>query len=194
MLARSLVLFAALVLTVAACQKAKPPAPDERWPVPPVPALANPPKAPLPPAALPQPASPAQAAAKAAEPVAPCEVELSGQLTATAPAGQFVAIYVARGDCMAADAHTLARVIAAEDGKFFSEVFVPCGWQLSLCAAYEARDFENPAPKPTTHFGKLPRDLAAVGEGEVEFKELNWSLADGPQRVFAAPRPVDTAK
>lgn len=188
MLVRSFVLFAATAAVLVACQKAPPPTPDERWPVPPVPAL------PAPKVPLPQAASPAQAAAKAAEPVAPCEVELSGQLTATAPAGQVLAVYVARGDCLAADAHTLARIVASEDGKFFTEVFVPCGWQLSLCAAREARDFENPAPKPTDHYGKLPRDLSAVGEGEIEFKELNWALADGPQRVFATPRPVDAAK
>jgi len=180
-------------LALGACQKAPPPTPDERWPVPPVPALPAP-KVPLGHAALPEGVSPVQAAAKAAEPVAPCEVELSGQLTATAPAGQVLAIYVARGDCLAGDAHCLARVVASEDGKFFTEVFVPCGWQLSLCAAREARDFENQAPKPTSHYGKLPRDLSAVGEGEIEFKELNWSLADGPQRLFPAPRPVDAAK
>ncbi|MBI5610323.1 MAG: hypothetical protein HY902_15710 [Deltaproteobacteria bacterium] len=188
MLVRYLALFAAAVAALAACQKASPPAPDERWPVPPVTAL------PAPKVPLPQAASPAQAAAKAAEPVAPCEVELAGQLTETAPAGQVLAVYVARGDCLAADAHTLARVVAAEDGKFFTEVFVPCGWQLSLCAAREARDFANPAPKATQHYGKLPRDLAAVGEGEIEFKDLNWPLAQGPDKVFAAPRPVDSAK
>lgn len=114
-----------------------------------------------------------------------CEVEMAGQLTPVLDARDALAVYVSVDDCMAPDARMVARMPTLPNQPFFVEVFVPCGMELSLCAAVEPRLTVGDVPKPTRRYGQLPRRLKAVGEGEIEFKELTWQLADGPQRTFA---------
>lgn len=115
---------------------------------------------------------------------------MSGNLKETVTADQSLVIYVAKDDCMAPDARVLSRVLAADSGRFFAEVFVPCGWNLSLCATVEAKNLTDGTSKPTRRYGKNDKSLLAQGEGEIEFKDLSWSLADGPERTMPALEPA----
>ena len=116
----------------------------------------------------------------AAEPqVAPhlalCEVELSGQMQGTLPAGLTYWVYVADGDCLAKNAQILGTMRGSETGGFNIEVFSRQGADLTVCGA-AAKTPES----PTTLYGKLGRKLHAQGQGEVIFEKLQLTLKPGP--------------
>jgi hypothetical protein len=110
---------------------------------------------------------------------------MAGELTPVLDPRDGLAVYVSVDDCLAPDARIVARMPTLPNQPFFVEVFVPCGMELSLCAAAEPRLTVGDVPKPTRLYGQLPRRLKAVGEGEIEFKDLTWPLLAGPERTFA---------
>lgn len=187
------ILVSALLLWACARKTEPPPepapvaAPAPTAPDPAAPAVAPP--APATPQELPAPASPAAEVGTAPDAEDQCEVEMAGSLIGmTVPAGHEPVVYVAIGDCLGANARILQRAIGTPQGQFFAEVFVPCGTDLMLCGSFEP-DSLDPAPKPTTRYGRLDRKLHAVGEGEIEFLALSIPMAQGPSHRFPAPRP-----
>lgn len=111
-----------------------------------------------------------------------CEVELSGHLKVKGPklpAGAASPLtFVALGDCMAPSPRVVG-FSGSTRGRFFVEVFVPEGSELTLCAA-----LESTPGGPSTLYGKAARTMVAHGRGEVEFKNLVVELAPGPARTF----------
>ncbi len=186
-----LALFAALGL--AGCRKPTPAATAPAWPTLPVPAVALP-HAPTPSQVAPSQVAPSQVAPSQVAPSSLCEVELSGSFTETLAADQMLAVYVANGDCLTDNAAILARAPISSGTTFFAEVFVPCGTHLSVCAARELRELTSTVPRPSTYYGKLPRDLLAVGEGEIEFKDLQWPLREGREHTFAFAKVAPALK
>ena len=184
------ILVVACLLCACGRKPEPPPVPAEPLaavlPAPPAPAAALP--AAVSPIALPAPASTA-AAGPAPDATGECEVEMGGTLVGMpVPAGHEAIVYVAIGDCSGTHAHILQRAIGTPEGKFFAEVFVPCGTDLMLCGSFEP-DSLDPAPQPTTRYGRLDRKLHAVGTGEIEFLDLAIPMATGPSHTFPAPRP-----
>jgi hypothetical protein len=121
------------------------------------------------------------AAADAGPPTKLCEVEISGNVrvpkkNASAPAPT---TFVAIGDCLAPS----PRIVGfggTTNGRFFIEVFVPWGSDLTLCAASE------PAPgEPSTLYGKAKHVMHAERSGEVVFGDVLVELAPGPPKAFA---------
>ena len=130
------------------------------------------------------------------EGVTACEVEMSGRVDQIVSGNRAIIIYTAIGNCLLPNAQIIERTGALGDGVYFTEVFVPCGTKLSLCASIERKVNPKKVPLPTKRYGKLERELLAVGAGEIEFMQLNISLADGPERTFPTPsrvmqRPAD---
>jgi hypothetical protein len=116
---------------------------------------------------------------------------MGGRVDQTVTGNRMIAIYVASDDCTKPDARIITRAAGKGDGSFFAEAWVPCGTQLSLCAAVEARAPYDGEPKPTRRWGKLDRPLLAQGQGEIEFFGLSWALQDhADERTFARPRPL----
>ena len=114
----------------------------------------------------------------------PCEVEIEGYVRvpkehAGAPAPM---TFVAAGDCLA-EQPKIVGYGGSTAGRFFVEVFVKCGSELTLCAASE------PAPgAPSRLYGKAARVMRAEHAGaENEFKGLTVDLTPGAPRTF--PRP-----
>lgn len=185
-----------VVVAVGCGRKAEPAPPPAPEPAP-APAVAavlqSPTAAPAAasPTALPVPATAQGVAAipSGNSPNEQCEVEIGGQFEGvTAPKGHDYIAYVAIGDCLDAHAHILQRAIATPEGGFFAEVFVPCGTDLTVCGSIEAQAMAT-EPKPSTRFGKLNKQLHAVGLGEIEFTKLRIALAAGPERLFPTPTP-----
>jgi hypothetical protein len=171
MLGRFLLVAGALVL--AACNREPPPP------------AASPARETSSPSPSPSPPAPSAAAPSDSAPVVhpqTCEVEFAGnlQLPPGAPRGDANYVFVTIGDCLAEG----ARVVGwggNTNGRFFVEVFVPWGSDVSLCAVSMA-----PPGKPSTLYGKTPL-LHAEKLGDVEFKNLVVPLKSGPPRLF--PRP-----
>ena len=112
-----------------------------------------------------------------------CEVEIAGRLELPrgAPKGDANYVFVAMGDCLAPD----PRVIGwggNTNGRFFVEVFVPWGSDISLCAVSMA-----PPGQPSALYGKAATPMRAEAEGEIEFKNLVVALRPAPPHRF--PRP-----
>ena len=88
--------------------------------------------------------------------------------------------FVAVGDCLG-DGKVVGNG-GTTNGRFFIEVFVPWGSDLTLCAA------SVPAPgKPSTLYGKAKIPMHAEKTGEVEFRGVVVDLAPGPARTFSPP-------
>ena len=155
-------------------------------PVPAVAALAaDPQAADMPPISLAAPVTAENVAERGPPPQGLCEVELSGDLAGPPPAkGSEFIVYVCEGDCLAGG-RTLQRANARGGPKFFTEVFVPCGTSLGVCAAVEPE--ASSAPAPTAIYGQAKGTYLAIGQGEIEFKQVHVQLEAGPPRTFAAP-------
>ena len=112
-----------------------------------------------------------------------CEVEITGKVKlpkGTPPNDKAASpmTFVALGDCLAPTPR-IVGFSGSTRGRFFVEVFVPEGSELSLCAALES------APGgPSTLYGKAKAKMVARGRGEVEFKNLVVELAPGPAKSF----------
>jgi hypothetical protein len=173
-----IVSFAALA---AACsdKPSRPSSPPDRPPRPARPAT--------PPAPAPAPEPPPITAGQPGSPV-PCEVEMSGTFAARRPLpkGREYVLYVSNGDCLE-NGRVIQRLGGHTGTEFFTEVFVPCGTHLGVCGAVET---PNEEPQPTTAFGKVERDLLAVGRGEITFKKLVIEIKPGPRRTFPPWRPA----
>jgi hypothetical protein len=101
--------------------------------------------------------------------------------------GEDYIVYVTSDDCSKPDVAPIARQIAnKENGTFFTEVFVPCGTDLHLCAAIETENLDA-KPQPTARWGHLGRKLHAEGEGEITFFNLEIAIEPASQRTFLAP-------
>lgn len=114
-----------------------------------------------------------------------CEVEITGTVKVkkgAAPAASAGAAspltFVAVGDCLAPEPR-IVGFSGSTRGRFFVEVFVPEGTELSLCAA-----LESTPGGASTLYGKAAKKMVARGRGEVEFKNLVVELAPGPARTF----------
>ncbi len=176
-------LAAALCFATLACGKPPSPVAPSQPPAPAAPAS----EVPVAEAASPAVAAPAPASPAAAEPTL-CEVELSGAVTAAVGSPDTPFAFVAIGDCLDPAAKVLGRdFVNKQDGKWFIEVFPPCGTDLTVCASVEPAAAMPNAPGETRRYGKLDRLLHAQGVGEIEFKELTVPVADGPPRTFATP-------
>lgn len=114
-------------------------------------------------------------------------MEISGEFTQTVGPDEVRVIWVAIGDCLADKADVKGRDLVAADGKFFIEVFPPCGSDLTLCASIEPKGAMPNNPLPTARYGKLERTLHAEGQGEIEFKNLHVTTGTGPVHAFATP-------
>ena len=162
-----------LVLSLAACNRESP--------SPPASSSATGLPAPTAPPALPSAAAPPDPTP--APHGLTCEVEIAGnlQLPPGAPRGDAsYYVFVTLGDCLAEGAKVLGWG-GNTNGRFFVEVFVPWGSDVSLCAV------SMPPPgKPATLYGRTPL-LHAEKRGEVEFKGLVVALRPGPPHLF--PRP-----
>ena len=114
---------------------------------------------------------------------------MGGKFTGSAKAGphEDYIVYVAKGDCRNPEQPVIARQIAVRDtATFFTEVFVPCGTDLQLCAAIEAENLDA-VPQPTNRWGHLGRSLHAEGEGEITFFNLEIPIESAAKRTFPAP-------
>ena len=114
---------------------------------------------------------------------------MGGKFTGSAKVGpgEDYIVYVAKGDCTNPAEPPIARQIAnKETGTFFTEVFVPCGTDLQLCAAIEKENLDA-VPQPTSRWGHMPRTLHAEGVGEVTFFNLEIAIEPASQRTFLAP-------
>jgi hypothetical protein len=110
-----------------------------------------------------------------------CEVEISGhvKMPRTPPGTPIPQTIVAIGDCLG-DGKVVGRG-GTTDSRFFIEVFVPWGSDLSICAASAA------APdQPSTLYGKAKIPMHAEKAGEVEFRDVVIELAKGPPKTFGA--------
>jgi len=130
----------------------------------------------------------AVSAETAAEPPPPqglCEVELSGDLASPAlQNGYEFIVYVCEGACLQGG-RVVQRANARGGPTFFTEVFVPCGTSLGLCASVEPQASVEPAP--TALYGTAKGTYLAIGHGEIEFKNVHVIVEPGPLRTFAAP-------
>ena len=112
-----------------------------------------------------------------------CEVEITGEVTATVGPTETRFVYVATGDCLDPASRVRGRAAVEADGKFFIEVFPPCGSDLTVCATVEPAGTME--PQPTKRYGKLDQKLHAEGIGEIEFKGLQVPIADQAERTLA---------
>lgn len=122
----------------------------------------------------------AEQGVKAGRP-ATCEVEISGRVVvpakyATAPLPR---VFVAQGDCLVSGAKMVGYAAADRDGRVFIEVLVPWAADLTICAAIE------PTPgAASTVWGKAATPMHAEKDGEVEFKGVVITLAEGEAKKF----------
>ena len=90
--------------------------------------------------------------------------------------------FVAIGDCLGGG--KMVGHGGTTDGRFFVEVFVPWGSDLTLCAA------SRPGPgQPSTLYGKAKIPMHAEKTGEVEFKNVVVEVAKGPPKSFDPTGP-----
>lgn len=116
---------------------------------------------------------------------------MGGRVQETVSGNRMIAVYVSPDDCAQPGARIVDRAAARGDGGFFAEAWVPCGTQLTLCAAVEPRAPFDGQPKPARRWGKLDKPLLAQGQGEIEFFGLSWSMQDhADERTFAQPQPL----
>lgn len=87
-------------------------------------------------------------------------------------------VFVAVGDCLAENPK-IVGFAGSNKGKFFVEVFVPWGSDLTICAASEPTD-----KAPSKLYGKGAIAMHAEAAGEVEFKDVAIDLAPGPAKTF----------
>jgi hypothetical protein len=107
-----------------------------------------------------------------------CEVEVFGVVKG-APKGKQVSLILSDQDCMADGARVVGRSGVSPEGKFFYEVFVKWGSDLTICAAVE------PAPgKPSTLYGKAKGPFHAEATGEVMFSGIEIELTKGAPHAF----------
>jgi hypothetical protein len=140
------------------------------------------PQPPAEPDLAPRPA-PKPAAAKPATPELPtmAEVELGGEATRPKGAKGELHAWVTDGECWREGTHAWGETKGVANDRFFSEVFVPQGSQLWICAALVD------GKKPITVYGQHDRaPLLGKGAGEVVFMGLKIPLAKG-KRVGAPP-------
>jgi hypothetical protein len=124
-------------------------------------------------------------AAESAAPAHPdvCEVEFFGQVKPAEPGKPPATVFASYDDCLSPAPGNIGQTTAAPDGKFFLEVFVKWGSDLTLCAAQlSAQD------KPTKLYGKAAGPFHAEAVGEVEFKGVVIELKTGASRGFPGPR------
>jgi hypothetical protein len=124
--------------------------------------------------------SAAASADAASAPARLCEVEISGQvrLSPKDKDAPDPLVFVALGDCL----DPASRIVGfggTAKGRFFVEVFVPWGSDLTVCAASES----SPGG-PSTLYGKAKVRMHAERAGEIEYKGVGIDLAKGPARTF----------
>jgi hypothetical protein len=95
------------------------------------------------------------------------------------PAGKFANLIISDEDCLSPTARIIGRSGVSAEGKFFYEVYVRWGTDLTICSAVEPV-----AGKPTTLYGKAAGPFHAEASGEVEFKKVEIVLAPGPAHSF----------
>jgi hypothetical protein len=113
-----------------------------------------------------------------------CEVEFFGQVR-PAEAGKPPppVVFASYDDCLSATPVNIGQTTTQPDGKFFLEVFVKWGSDLTLCAAQlPAQD------KPTKLYGKAAGPFHAEAIGEVEFKGVVIEMKPAASRTFPGPR------
>ena len=150
------------VLCLAGCVSPPSPADDPPRPKAPSPVA----RAPVPPAPPPLPPN--------------AEVEIGGTLTFPKGVTGDAMVYVADGECWKPETRAFAEKLS-RGTDFFSEVFVPQGTRLWLCAAMIPKK-----GRATMHGTLTEAPLMARGAGEVLFGNLRLTLAKGP--------PVDPIK
>lgn len=154
---------AAVALVAVGCITPSPPAEPDLAPR----AVAAPPPQPRPKEPLP----------------AMAECELGGEVARPKGASGRVHAWIADGPCWAPTTRAFGETTSPSD-KFFSEVFVPQGTQLWVCAALVD------GKKPITVYGQLDRSpLLGKGFGEVAFMNLKIALAKGKAVKPPEPRP-----
>ncbi len=94
------------------------------------------------------------------------------------PGGKTASVLISYGDCLDPKAPLLGRSATAAGGRFFLEVFTKWGADVTMCAAIEA----SPG-QPSTLYAKAG-PFHAEAEGEVEFKNVEPMLKEGPPIAF----------
>lgn len=115
-----------------------------------------------------------------------CEVEFFGQVKPVDPKLPPPVVFASYTDCLAPTTRNIGQTSTQPDGKFFLEVFVKWGSDLTLCAFQPAAGGEE---KPTKLYGKAAGPFHAEKEGEVEFKDVQIELKSGTARTFPRVRP-----
>jgi hypothetical protein len=160
---RALALIA--VAALAGCLTPPPPAEND---------LAHAAATPPPVAAAPTPTAPA-----APSPATMAEVEFGGTVTLPPKVKGDVTVWVVDAPCWQPGGRAFIAT-KVTGNKFFSEVFVPQGTQLWMCAAVGNGD------KPLEIYGQADRaPVLGKGTGEVTFFGLSIKLAKG--KKVAAP-------
>jgi hypothetical protein len=128
--------------------------------------------------------APTPTVARAPAPELPprAECELGGEVTRPKAAKGDLHVWIADGPCWEAPTHAFAETRGGSGDRWFSEVFVPQGAQLWVCAALVD------GKRPITVHGTLERSLLARGEGEVAFMGLKIPLAKGKRVSAPSPR------
>jgi hypothetical protein len=129
------------------------------------------------------PAVPAAASSAPAAHPPVCEVEMSG-LVKEIPKGKFANLIISDEDCLSPTARIVGRSGVSVEGKFFYEVYVKWGTDLTICSAVEPG-----VGKPSTLYGKAKGPFHAEASGEVEFKNVEIVLAPGP--AHAVPTKLE---
>ncbi|MCS6898361.1 MAG: hypothetical protein RMJ98_01070 [Myxococcales bacterium] len=115
-----------------------------------------------------------------------CEVEFFGQVKPVDPKLPPPVVFVSYTDCLAPTTGNIGQTSTQPDGKFFLEVFVKWGSDLTLCAFQPTKEG---AEKPTKLYGKAAGPFHAEKEGEVEFKDVQIELKNGTPQTFPRVRP-----
>lgn len=115
-----------------------------------------------------------------------CEVEFFGQVSPVDAKLPLPIVFASTEDCIAPTGKNIGQTQTQPDGKFFLEVFVKWGSDLTLCA------FQPQAggpEKPTKLYGKAAGPFHAEKSGEVEFKDTKIELKSGAARPFPKVKP-----
>jgi|GEM_PF-2217023 len=113
-----------------------------------------------------------------------CEVEFFGQVKPV-EAGKTPPVVFASlsPDCLAPAPMNIGQSSTQPDGKFFLEVFVKWGSDITLCAYQPTGE-----DKPAKLYGKAAGPFHAEKEGEIEFKNVTIEMKAGAPRPFPRPR------
>lgn len=114
-----------------------------------------------------------------------CEVEFFGQVQPVDGKLPPPVVFASYTDCLAPTAVNIGQTSAQADGKFFLEVFVKWGSDLTLCAFQPQA---GGADKPTKLYGKAAGPFHAEKTGEVEFKGVTIEMKSGTNRPFPKVR------